>query len=467
MSARYAGALRSLDVTQGDRVLVQVDKSPYALLLYLATLRIGAIFVPLNTAYTPTEVAYFLGDAQPRLFVARPKTEDDLVDIARNTGAALLTFDTDGAGSLADAMANAEAVEEITRTDANDIASIIYTSGTTGRSKGAMLSHDNLASNALTLIDLWGFRETDVLLHALPIYHVHGLFVAVHCAMLCGISMRFLERFDPDEVMRQLPAITVMMGVPTFYTRLLQTSDFNQGSCERVRLFISGSAPLLEQTWHAFFEQTGQRILERYGMSEAIMIASNPLEGERIPGTVGYALADVTIRICDNENQPVAANETGVLQMRGPNVFKGYWQMPEKTASEFTDDGFFISGDMAKMDEHGRIQIVGREKDLVISGGLNIYPKEIEEAIDALDGVSETAIIGVPHADLGEGLVAVICPAAGFKIEPEAMITTLKPRLAGFKVPRKIFTVDRLPRNAMGKVQKNVLREQFSDAFDP
>ena len=467
MSARYAGALRSLDVTQGDRVLVQVDKSPYALLLYLATLRIGAIFVPLNTAYTPTEVAYFLGDAQPRLFVARPKTEDDLVDIARNTGAALLTFDTDGAGSLADAMANAEAVEEIARTDANDIASIIYTSGTTGRSKGAMLSHDNLASNALTLIDLWGFRETDVLLHALPIYHVHGLFVAVHCAMLCGISMRFLERFDPDEVMRQLPAITVMMGVPTFYTRLLQTSDFNQGSCERVRLFISGSAPLLEQTWHAFFEQTGQRILERYGMSEAIMIASNPLEGERIPGTVGYALADVTIRICDNENQPVAANETGVLQMRGPNVFKGYWQMPEKTASEFTDDGFFISGDMAKMDEHGRIQIVGREKDLVISGGLNIYPKEIEEAIDALDGVSETAIIGVPHADLGEGLVAVICPAAGFKIEPEAIITTLKPRLAGFKVPRKIFTVDRLPRNAMGKVQKNVLREQFSDAFDP
>ena len=467
MSARYAGALRSLDVTQGDRVLVQVDKSPYALLLYLATLRIGAIFVPLNTAYTPTEVAYFLGDAQPRLFVARPKTEDDLVDIARNTGAALLTFDTDGAGSLADAMANAEAVEEIARTDANDIASIIYTSGTTGRSKGAMLSHDNLASNALTLIDLWGFRETDEFLHALPIYHVHGLFVAVPCALKCGRAMRFLERFDPDEVMRQLPAITVMMGVPTFYTRLLQTSDFNQGSCERVRLFISGSAPLLEQTWHAFFEQTGQRILERYGMSEAIMIASNPLEGERIPGTVGYALADVTIRICDNENQPVAANETGVLQMRGPNVFKGYWQMPEKTASEFTDDGFFISGDMAKMDEHGRIQIVGREKDLVISGGLNIYPKEIEEAIDALDGVSETAIIGVPHADLGEGLVAVICPAAGFKIEPEAMITTLKPRLAGFKVPRKIFTVDRLPRNAMGKVQKNVLREQFSDAFDP
>jgi len=467
MSARYAGALRSLDVTQGDRVLVQVDKSPYALLLYLATLRIGAIFVPLNTAYTPTEVAYFLGDAQPRLFVARPETEDDLCRIADDAGAALLTFDTDGAGSLADAMANAEAVEEIASTDANDIASIIYTSGTTGRSKGAMLSHDNLASNALTLIDLWGFRETDVLLHALPIYHVHGLFVAVHCAMLCGISMRFLERFDPDEVMRQLPAITVMMGVPTFYTRLLQTSDFNQGSCERVRLFISGSAPLLEQTWHAFFEQTGHRILERYGMSEAIMIASNPLEGERIPGTVGYALADVTIRICDNENQPVAANETGVLQMRGPNVFKGYWQMPEKTASEFTDDGFFISGDMAKMDEHGRIQIVGREKDLVISGGLNIYPKEIEEAIDALDGVSETAIIGVPHADLGEGLVAVICPAAGFKIEPEAMITTLKPRLAGFKVPRKIFTVDRLPRNAMGKVQKNVLREQFSDAFDP
>ena len=467
MSARYAGALRSLDVTPGDRVLVQIDKSPYALLLYLATLRIGAIFVPLNTAYTPTEVAYFLGDARPRLFIARPETEDDLVDIARNTGATLLTFDTDGAGSLADAITNAEPVEEIASTDANDIASIIYTSGTTGRSKGAMLSHNNLASNALTLIDLWGFRETDVLLHALPIYHVHGLFVAVHCAMLCGISMRFLERFDPDEVMRQLPAITVMMGVPTFYTRLLQTSNFNQGSCERMRLFISGSAPLLEQTWQTFFEQTGQRILERYGMSEAIMIASNPLEGERVPGTVGYALPDVTIRICDHQNQPVAVGETGVLQMQGPNVFKGYWQMPEKTAREFTDDGFFISGDMAKMDEHGRIQIVGREKDLVISGGLNIYPKEIEEAIDALDGVSETAIIGVPHADLGEGLVAVICPKAGFKIEPETIITTLKPRLAGFKVPRKIFTVDSLPRNTMGKVQKNVLREQFANAFYP
>ena len=467
MSARYAGALRSLDVTQGDRVLVQVDKSPHALLLYLATLRIGAIFVPLNTAYTPTEVAYFLGDARPRLFVARPETEDDLCQIAHDAGATLLTFDTEGEGSLADAMTNAEPVEEIASTDANDIASIIYTSGTTGRSKGAMLSHDNLASNALTLIDLWGFREADVLLHALPIYHVHGLFVAVHCAMLCGISMRFLERFDPDEVMRQLPAITVMMGVPTFYTRLLQTSDFNQGNCERVRLFISGSAPLLEQTWQAFFGQTGQRILERYGMSEAIMIASNPLEGERVPGTVGYALPNVTIRICDNQNQPVAAGETGVLQMQGPNVFKGYWQMPEKTAREFTDDGFFISGDMAKMDEHGRIHIVGREKDLVISGGLNIYPKEIEEAIDALDGVSETAIIGVPHADLGEGLVAVICPKAGFEIKPEAMITTLKSRLAGFKVPRKIFTVDRLPRNAMGKVQKNVLREQFANAFDP
>jgi len=467
MSARYAGALRSLDVTRGDRVLVQVDKSPYALLLYLATLRIGAIFVPLNTAYTPTEVTYFLGDARPRLFIARPETEDDLLDIARNTGTTLLTFDTDGAGSLVDAITNTEPVEEIASTDANDIASIIYTSGTTGRSKGAMLSHDNLASNALTLIDLWGFRKTDVLLHALPIYHVHGLFVAVHCAMLCGISMRFLERFDPGEVMRQLPAITVMMGVPTFYTRLLQTSNFNQGSCERVRLFISGSAPLLEQTWQAFFEQTGQRILERYGMSEAIMIASNPLEGERVPGTVGYALPDVTIRICDHQNQPVAVGETGVLQMQGPNVFKGYWQMPEKTAREFTDDGFFISGDMAKMDEHGRIQIVGREKDLVISGGLNIYPKEIEEAIDALDGVSETAIIGVPHADLGEGLVAVICPKAGFKIEPEAIITTLKPRLAGFKVPRKIFTVDSLPRNTMGKVQKNVLREQFANAFYP
>ncbi len=465
-TARYAGALAAQGVVAGERVLVQVDKSAQTLILYLAALRLGAIFVPINTAYTPTEVSYFLNDAKPRLFIARPESEASLRDAAKSAGAELFTFDTEGGGSFAQQVSAAEPVREITAVAADDVASIIYTSGTTGRSKGAMLTHHNLASNALTLIDLWGFRSTDVLLHALPIYHVHGLFVAVHCAMLCGIPMRFLPKFDADDVMHQLPDVTVMMGVPTFYTRLLQTPGFDQDFCRHMRLFISDSAPLLEQTWESFYEKTGHKILERYGMSEAIMIASNPLEGDRLPGTVGFALPGVTIRVCDSTDQILPAGETGVLQMQGPNVFKGYWQMPEKTASEFTNDGFFISGDMAKMGADGRVIIVGREKDLVISGGLNIYPKEIEEAIDALAGVDETAVIGVPHADLGEGLVAVIRSDSGADIDPEAMIATLKSQLAGFKVPRKIFTVDELPRNAMGKVQKNVLRDQFAKVFE-
>tara|TARA_B100000315_G_scaffold56824_2_gene51152 strand:+ start:11754 stop:13292 length:1539 start_codon:yes stop_codon:yes gene_type:complete len=465
-TARYAGALQALGLRPGERLLAQVDKSPEVLLLYLATLRLGAVFVPLNTAYTPAELAYFLNDATPRLFVARPEDASALQESASHAGATLLTLGSGGEGTLMDAVAAADPHIPIAELGGDDIASIIYTSGTTGRSKGAMLSHDNLASNALTLIDLWGFVKNDVLLHALPIYHVHGLFVAVHCAMLRGIPMRFLPRFDADEVIRQLPSVTVMMGVPTFYTRLMDTPDFNRDRCRQMRLFISGSAPLLAQTFEAFFAHTGHRILERYGMSEAGMIASNPLEGERVAGTVGFALPGVTLRICAAEHQTVTAGATGVLQMRGPNVFRGYWQMPEKTASEFTDDGFFISGDMATMDGQGRVRIVGREKDLVISGGLNVYPKEIENAIDALEGVNESAVIGVPHADLGEALVAVICPLPGAVIDPDSVITQLKSRLAGFKVPRRIFTVEQLPRNAMGKVQKNLLRERYAQAFD-
>jgi len=465
-TARYAGALEALGLRPGDRVLAQVDKSPEVLLLYLATLRLGGVFVPLNTAYTPTELAYFLGDATPRLFVAKPENASTLQEAASHAGATLLTLGSNGEGTLVDAVTAADPHTPIAEISGDDIASIIYTSGTTGRSKGAMLSHDNLASNALTLIDLWGFVEDDVLLHALPIYHVHGLFVAVHCAMLRGIPMRFLPRFDVDEVIRQLPSVTVMMGVPTFYTRLMDTPGFNRDLCRQMRLFISGSAPLLAQTFEAFCAHTGHRILERYGMSEASMIASNPLEGERVPGTVGFALPGVTLRICDAGHQTVTTGDTGVLQMRGPNVFKGYWQMPEKTASEFTDDGFFISGDMAAMDGKGRVRIVGREKDLVISGGLNIYPKEVEDAIDVLEGVNETAVIGVPHADLGEGLVAVICPLPGAVVDADSVIRELKTQLAGFKVPRRIFTVDTLPRNAMGKVQKNLLRERYAQAFD-
>ena len=466
VTAHYAGVLRSLGLQAGERLLAQVDKSPEVLLLYLATLRLGAIFVPLNTAYTPTELAYFLNDATPRIFVVEPRNASVLKKSASAVGATLLTLGNNGEGTLIDAVAEADPYTSVADLGADDIASIIYTSGTTGRSKGAMLSHGNLSSNALTLIDLWGFTENDVLLHTLPIYHVHGLYVAVHCAMLRGIPMRFLPRFDSDEVIRQLSSVTVMMGVPTFYTRLMDAPKFTRDLCQHMRLFISGSAPLLAQTFEAFFAHTGRRILERYGMSEASMIASNPLEGERIAGTVGFALPGVTLRVCDAEHRTVVTGETGVLQMRGPNVFKGYWQMPEKTASEFTDDGFFISGDMATMDAQGRVRIVGREKDLVISGGLNVYPKEIEDAMDVFDGVNETAVIGVPHADLGEGLVAVICPLPGAVVNPDAVIAQLKTQLAGFKVPRRIFTVDSLPRNAMGKVQKNVLRERYAQAFD-
>ena len=464
-TARYAGALHTLGLRPGDRLLAQVDKSPEALLLYLATLRLGAIFVPLNTAYTASELAYFLQDATPRLFIARPDGAKGLEESAGAIGALLLTLGNSGEGTLMDAVRTAEPQTGIAECGPDDIASIIYTSGTTGRSKGAMLSHDNLASNALTLVDLWGFVENDVLLHALPIYHVHGLFVAVHCAMLRGIPMHFLPRFDAQEVIRHLPSVTVMMGVPTFYTRLMDTPEFTRELCTAIRLFISGSAPLLAQTFEAFFAHTGHRILERYGMSEANMVASNPLDGERIAGTVGYALPGVTLRVCDAEHNPVAAGQTGVLQMRGPNVFKGYWQLPEKTASEFTEDGFFVSGDMATMDGDGRVRIVGREKDLVISGGLNVYPKEIEDAIDVLEGVNESAVIGVPHADLGEGLVAVICPLPGVIIDPDSVISQLKTELAGFKVPRQIITVETLPRNAMGKVQKNVLRERYAQTF--
>ena len=464
-TACYAGALHSLGIGHGDRVLAQIDKSPEALLLYLATLRLGAIYVPLNTAYTPTEVAYFLGDARPGLFIARPDREATLSEAAQATATTLLTLDGSGQGSLRERVDQATPLEAVTTVSGDEIASIIYTSGTTGRSKGAMLSHNNLASNALTLRTLWGFVGSDVLLHALPIYHLHGLFVAVHCAMLRGIPMLFLPRFDPGQVLTHLRSATVMMGVPTFYTRLLQTEGFDRASCEHMRLFISGSAPLLAQTWQAFYQHTGHHILERYGMSEAGMIASNPLAGERLPGTVGFALPGITLRVCDNTHRPLPAGQTGVLEMRGPNVFQGYWQMPEKTASEFTNDGFFISGDLATLTEDGRVSIVGREKDLVISGGLNVYPKEIEEAIDALDGVNEAAVIGVPHADLGEGLVAVICVTPGSALDADSVIETLKASLAGFKVPRQIYSVDELPRNAMGKVQKNILRERYAETF--
>ena len=464
-SARYAGALKHLGVTAGERVLAQVDKSPEALILYLAVLRLGAAYVPLNTAYTAAEVAYFLEDARPVLFVARTGNQDALAAAAESVAAKLVTLDSAATGTLPELARATEAVVEIAAVGADDIAAIVYTSGTTGRAKGAMLSHANLASNALTLQTLWGFRADDVLLHALPVYHVHGLFVAVHCAMLAGSPMLFLSKFDALEVLAQLGKATVMMGVPTFYTRLLELADFDRAACARMRLFISGSAPLRTETWQAFFERTGHQILERYGMSEAGMITSNPLAGERLPGSVGFALPGVTVRVSGEDHQPLPAGEIGMLELTGPNVFKGYWQMPGKTAAEFSDDGFFVSGDLAVMDQSGRVRIVGRDKDLVISGGLNVYPREIEQALDALPGVLESAVIGVPHADLGEGLVAVICAPAEMAPDEASVINALKVTLAGFKMPRRVFRVDALPRNTMGKVQKNVLRETYAGTF--
>ncbi len=426
--ARTAALLIEYEVEPGDRVMLQSEKSVEALVVYLATLKAGAVFVPLNTAYTEAEVDYFIDDAQPVLFV------EDAVEL------------------VGDARGRAPLIASVPRGD-GDLASIIYTSGTTGRSKGAMLSHGNLAANALALHAAWGFTERDVLLHALPIFHVHGLFVATHCALLSGAPMAWLPKYEDASVLKAMPLCTVMMGVPTFYTRLLANPGFTREASAHMRLFFSGSAPLLESTFAEFEARTGQRILERYGMSEAVIITSNPLEGERIAGSVGYPLPGVELRI--------AGGETGVIEIRGPSVFGGYWQMPEKTAEEFTEDGFFITGDVARQDPDGRVWISGRAKDLIISGGFNVYPKEVELALDEMDGVVESAVIGVPHADFGEAVVAVVIGRG----EEAAMVASLREKLAAFKTPKRVFFVEELPRNAMGKVQKNLLRERYAGAF--
>jgi malonyl-CoA/methylmalonyl-CoA synthetase len=463
LSARLARVLVEAGVAQGDRVLVQVEKSPQAVALYLACLRTGAAYVPINTAYTGAEVAYFLGDAQPRVFVCRPADEAALSELA---GAVeVLTLGSTGDGSLLARAAQAQPLTTTARLAGADVAAILYTSGTTGRSKGAMLTQENLLSNALTLLEVWGWREDDVLLHALPIFHVHGLFVALHMAFLAGTPVLFLPGFDAARVVELLPRATVMMGVPTFYTRLLEHPDFDAQVCRNMRLFISGSAPLTEQTFRAWEERTGLKILERYGMSETAMITSNPLDGERVAGTVGFALPGVETRIADEAGRTLDPETVGVIEVRGPNVFKGYWQMPEKTAEEFRDDGFFITGDMGRMDAEGRISIVGRSKDLVISGGYNVYPKEVEKLIDEMPGVAESAIIGVPHADFGEGVVAVIVPA-GPDVSEADVAAALAGKLARFKQPKRVVNVAGLPRNAMGKVQKNELRERYADLFE-
>jgi len=458
--------LQQRGVKKGDRVVVQVDKSIEAVLLYLACLRAGAIYIPLNTAYTPAEVGYFLSDATPQLFVCTPAKKAELEAVATGCGVpGVLSLGGAGDGELIDALGSQPASDEVVHVEADELASILYTSGTTGRSKGAMLTHANLASNAQVLFDTWHWQSDDVLLHALPIFHVHGLFVALHCALLGGSRVIFMARYDAAAVMQKLPQATVMMGVPTFYTRLLERDDFGRDTCANMRLFISGSAPLLAETHREFEARTGHRILERYGMTETGMITSNPYDGERIAGTVGYALPGISVRVADDRGKELPRGEAGVLEITGPNVFKGYWQMPDKTAEEFRDDGWFITGDIAVMNEDGRVTIVGRAKDLIISGGFNVYPKEIESAIDDLPGVKESAVIGVPHPDFGEGVIAVVVADGSTEIGEQSIIAALGKQLARFKQPKRVFVVDELPRNTMGKVQKNVLREAHKDLF--
>ena len=457
-SGQLANLLQASAVKPGDRIAVQVHKSVEAIALYLAAVRAGAVFLPLNTAYTRAEVGYFLDDAEPAVFVcdsARAR-EFDGID------ARLFSLDGDGSGSLSLAAQALEAEFDNALRGPEDLAAILYTSGTTGLSKGAMLSHDNLLSNTLTLVDYWQFSSADVLLHALPIFHTHGLFVATNIILAVGGSMIFLARFDVEQMLAQLPRVTSLMGVPTFYTRLLADARFERNLVAHMRLFISGSAPMLPETHVQFEERTGQRILERYGMTETNMNTSNPYHGERRVGSVGFPLPGVDIKISDPESgAEVAVGETGMIEVRGPNVFLGYWRRPEKTALELRDNGFFISGDLGKIDADGYVHIVGREKDLIISGGYNIYPKQIETEIDLLEGVLESAVFGVRHADLGEAVAVAVVPLAGVELDPEQLIRSLETSLAKFKLPRKVFVVDELPRNAMGKVQKNSLRDRY------
>jgi malonyl-CoA/methylmalonyl-CoA synthetase len=468
LSARCAGALVALGVKPGDRVAVQVDKSLEALLLYLATIRAGAVYLPLNTAYTGDELSYFLSDAEPALFVCRPAFQEQAEQIARASGGAKVeTLGVHGNGSFWEKVLAADDEFADVARSAGDLAAILYTSGTTGRSKGAMLTHGNLASNAVVLTDYWQFSASDRLLHALPIFHTHGLFVACNVVMLAGASMILLPKFDLDELLRLLPQATTLMGVPTFYTRLLTRADVDHESTQHMRLFISGSAPLTAETHEAFAERTGHAILERYGMTETGMNTSNPYAGERIAGTVGFPLPGVEIRITDpdkKEAKELVNSDVGMIEVRGPNVFKGYWRMAEKTQEELRDDGFFITGDLGFVDERGYVHIVGRGKDLIISGGFNVYPKEIEMLIDQLPEVAESAVIGVPHADFGEGVVAIVVAAGDAKPDEQSILTALEGRLAKYKMPKRVFLVASLPRNVMGKVQKNELRDRYKDA---
>jgi malonyl-CoA/methylmalonyl-CoA synthetase len=464
LTGRYANTLSACGVRAGDRLALQVAKSPQALAIYVACLRAGVIFLPLNTGYTPSEMAYFIEDATPRLVICDPSAYDHLAALGPRT----MTLDAHGSGSFS------KAAQEMPQTFAtvartpDDLAAFLYTSGTTGRSKGAMLTHENLLSNARALRSAWQFTPSDVLLHALPIFHAHGLFVACNVILAAGASMIFLPKFDPDAVLEHLPRATTMMGVPTFYTRLLDTTGFTKDRTGHMRLFTSGSAPLLAETHEAFEHRTGHRILERYGMTETGMNTSNPYHGARRAGSVGPPLEGVEVIVTDPQTgAPLDRGQTGMIEVRGPNVFKGYWKMPEKTAEELRNTGFLITGDLGHIDTDGYVHIVGRQKDLIISGGYNIYPKEVELLLDDQSGVRESAVIGVPHPDFGEAVVAVIVPDGTEPLSIEALMTVASRKLANYKRPKKIVILNALPRNTMGKVQKNVLRAQNQDIFKP
>lgn len=467
ISGRMAQLLVDLDVRCGDRVAVQVEKSPEAIFLYLACLQAGAAFLPLNTAYQRTEIEYFISDAAPVVFVGTPENEDLNRQIASQYGVShTLTLGNAADGSLMQNIIGLTRLSPCVTVDKDDLAAILYTSGTTGRSKGAMMSHENLRSNALTLHAAWGWQANDVLLHTLPIFHSHGLFVATNCVLVNGSGMIFLSKFDPQVVIPLLARATVYMGVPTHYVRMLSNPGLSADACANMRLFISGSAPLREETFTDFEKRTGHTILERCGMTESGMNCSNPLNGNRIAGTVGPALPGVDIRICDRNGVVVPDGQNGSLEIRGPNVFCGYWNLPEKTAAEFRDDGFFITGDIARINaENGYITIVGRDKDMIISGGFNVYPKEIELIIDDMDQIGESAVIGLSHPDFGEAVACVATRQGTSSLSSQQVIASVKQQLANYKVPKRVFFVDELPRNAMGKVQKNVLRETYKNTF--
>src|ERR1700687_4678301 len=465
-AGQMANVLVDRGVKPGDRVAAKTDKSVPGLVLYLATMRAGGVYLPLNTAYTLTELEYFITDAEPSLVVCDPAKAEGIGAIAAKVGAKVETLGAAGKGALTAAAATARLGFSTALRADDDLAAILYTSGTTGRSKGAMLTHDNLASNSLTLIDTWRFTDQDVLIHALPMYHTHGMLVASNVTLFARASMIFLTKFDPDLIIKLMARATVLMGVPTFYTRLLQSPALTRESTKHMRLFVSGSAPLLADTHREWGARTGHAVLERYGMTETNMNTSNPYDGDRVPGAVGHPLPGITLRVTDPETGKELARDTiGMIEVKGPNVFKGYWRMPEKTKTEFRDDGFFITGDLGKIDANGYVHILGRGKDLVISGGFNVYPKEIESEIDAMPGVIESAVIGVPHADFGEGVTAVVVCDKNAKVDETSVLKALDGRLAKFKMPKRVIVVDELPRNAMGKVQKNILRDTYAKIY--